>query len=77
MVEGGPSVAESFFAAGVADEVIIFQSAKILQDSGVNMPSGLAKIAQHAHYSIVEARDFGSDRLTVYRRAAVWPQDES
>lgn len=77
MVEGGPSIAESFFAAGVADEVIIFQSVKKLQVSCVNMPTGLAKIAQHAHYSTVEARDFGSDCLTVYRRAAVWPQDES
>lgn len=77
MVEGGPSIAESFFDAGVADEVIIFQSVKKLQVSCVNMPTGLAKIAQHAHYSFVEARDFGSDRLTVYRRAAVWPQDES
>jgi diaminohydroxyphosphoribosylaminopyrimidine deaminase/5-amino-6-(5-phosphoribosylamino)uracil reductase len=77
MVEGGPTVAESFFKAGVVDEVLIFQSAKILQISCMNMPVGLAKIAQHAHYSIVEARDFGSDCLTVYRRAAVWPQDES
>jgi diaminohydroxyphosphoribosylaminopyrimidine deaminase/5-amino-6-(5-phosphoribosylamino)uracil reductase len=77
LVEGGPTVAESFFDAGVADEVFIFQSAKKLQVSSVNMPAGLAKIAQHAHYSTVEARDFGSDRLTAYRRAAVWPHDES
>ncbi len=77
MVEGGPLVAESFYKADVVDEVNIFQSAKILRVSSMNLPTGLAKITQHAHYSIVEARDFDSDRLTVYRRAAVWPQGES
>ncbi|MEJ2123703.1 MAG: RibD family protein [Alphaproteobacteria bacterium] len=71
MVEGGPSVTESFFRADLADEVIIFQSAEILRVPGLNMPAGLAQIAELPHYSIVETRNFGSDRMTAYRRTAV------
>src|SRR4029079_17055486 len=70
LVEGGPTVARAFLDADLIDEAVIYQGAKRVGEDGL-MPFvslGLDRITSSGHYTQVEARSFGPDRMTHWRR---------
>lgn len=68
--EGGPRVASSLIAQGLADEVMIFSAAKSLGRAGLAGldPRALAALCDPTRYVKVEQRQVGEDRLTRYER---------
>ncbi len=69
LVEGGPTIAEAFLAAGLADEVVIGRGTETLGERG-RKPlghQGLEALADTAHWQVANERRLGDDRLTVYR----------
>jgi diaminohydroxyphosphoribosylaminopyrimidine deaminase/5-amino-6-(5-phosphoribosylamino)uracil reductase len=70
LVEGGPTVARAFLDAGLIDEAVIYQGAKPVGRDGL-MPfvsDGLDRVVSSGHFTQVEARAFGPDRMTHWRR---------
>jgi diaminohydroxyphosphoribosylaminopyrimidine deaminase/5-amino-6-(5-phosphoribosylamino)uracil reductase len=70
LVEGGPSVARAFLDADLIDEAVIYQGPKRAGDDGL-MPfvsEGLDRLVASGHFTQVEARSFGPDRMTLWRR---------
>jgi diaminohydroxyphosphoribosylaminopyrimidine deaminase/5-amino-6-(5-phosphoribosylamino)uracil reductase len=70
LVEGGPTVARAFLDADLIDEVVIFQGVKRAGEDGL-MPfvtEGLDRVTASRHFTQVEARSFGPDRMTHWRR---------
>src|SRR6476620_3723422 len=70
LVEGGPSVAQVFLAADLVDEAIIYQGAK---PAGIDVllpfvSEGLDRLSEGGHFTLVESRQFGPDRMTKWRR---------
>jgi diaminohydroxyphosphoribosylaminopyrimidine deaminase/5-amino-6-(5-phosphoribosylamino)uracil reductase len=68
--EGGPRVAESLLAAGLADEVIIHKSIKPLGRPGRPALTSAARAALEngARYRMIESRMLGADQMTRYAR---------
>lgn len=68
--EGGPRVASSLIREGLADEVIIFTSAKSLGRAGLAGldPRAASTLCDPSRYAKVETRQVGEDRLTRYEK---------
>lgn len=69
LIEGAPSVAQSFLAADLVDEVVLFRGPKTLGDTGF-APLGDRGLAPFdgAGWSRVRERAIGPDTMIVYRR---------
>jgi diaminohydroxyphosphoribosylaminopyrimidine deaminase/5-amino-6-(5-phosphoribosylamino)uracil reductase len=70
LIEGGPAVAESFVAADLVDEAVIYQSPNPVGDGGL-MPfggEGLDRLSKNGHFTLIATRTFGPDRMTLLRR---------
>jgi diaminohydroxyphosphoribosylaminopyrimidine deaminase / 5-amino-6-(5-phosphoribosylamino)uracil reductase len=70
LVEGGPSVARAFLDADFVDEIVIYQGPKPVGGDGL-LPfvgDGLDRITSTGHFTQIEARAFGPDRMTWWRR---------
>ena len=70
LVEGGPTVARAFLDADLIDEAVIYWGAKPVGQDGL-MPfvnEGLDRVVASGHFTQVEARSFGPDRMTHWRR---------
>jgi diaminohydroxyphosphoribosylaminopyrimidine deaminase/5-amino-6-(5-phosphoribosylamino)uracil reductase len=70
LVEGGPSVARAFLDADLVDEVVIYQGANPAGADGL-MPfvnEGLDLLTAIGHFTQVQSRSFGPDRMTAWRR---------
>jgi diaminohydroxyphosphoribosylaminopyrimidine deaminase/5-amino-6-(5-phosphoribosylamino)uracil reductase len=70
LVEGGPSVAQVFLASDLIDEAIIYRGAKPAGADGLLpfVSEGLDWLTEAGHFTLVEAREFGPDRMTKWRR---------
>jgi len=70
LVEGGPSVAQVFLAADLVDEAIIYQGAKPAGIDGLLpfVSEGLDRLSEGGHFTLVESRQLGPDRMTKWRR---------
>ena len=71
LVEGGPSVAASFLAAGLVDEAVLFQSQSAIDGPGIR-PEGLGALAEPQQFRLYQQNLVGADELTVYRRTQFW-----
>lgn len=69
LVEGGPSVARAFLDADLVDEAVIYQGAKTVGDGIMPFVSdGLDRVTASGHFTRLDARSFGPDRMTLWRR---------
>ena len=70
LVEGGPRVAASFWNAGFADEIYIYQGCDSAGSDGIKpfAAHGVGEIVKSVHYEKDETRALGRDTLCVYRR---------
>ena len=70
LVEGGPSVAQVFLAADLVDEAIIYQGTNAAGIDGLLpfVSEGLDRLSEGGHFTLVESRQFGPDRMTKWRR---------
>ena len=73
LVEGGPTLAASFVAAGLADEAVFFQAAAVLSGPGIKPKAGLAEFAHHEQYKLAGHQCVGGDCMLTYRRTEFWP----
>ncbi|MGV8911530.1 MAG: bifunctional diaminohydroxyphosphoribosylaminopyrimidine deaminase/5-amino-6-(5-phosphoribosylamino)uracil reductase RibD [Rhodoglobus sp.] len=70
-VEGGPTIASAFIAAGLADELLIYLAPKLLGGPKVALSDlGVSTMAEAKDLSITELRPLGNDVLIVARPAA-------
>jgi len=69
LVEGGPTIAEAFLAAGLVDEVVIGRGTETLGERGRKPlgAHGLEALGDTARWQVANERMIGDDRLTVYR----------
>jgi diaminohydroxyphosphoribosylaminopyrimidine deaminase/5-amino-6-(5-phosphoribosylamino)uracil reductase len=70
LIEGGPQVARAFLDADLIDEAVIYQGPKPAGPDGL-MPfvsEGLDPVTSSGHFMRLEARSFGPDRMTWWRR---------
>lgn len=72
LVEGGPAMAASFFAAGLVDEAIFFQAAAKLTRPAIKPLAGLAEFAQDERYHLARSQCIGDDCMISYRRKTFW-----
>jgi diaminohydroxyphosphoribosylaminopyrimidine deaminase/5-amino-6-(5-phosphoribosylamino)uracil reductase len=72
LVEGGPSVAAGFFAAGLVDEAVFFQAAAKLTGRTIQPQAGLAEFANDERYSLAGNQCIGVDCMISYRRKEFW-----
>jgi diaminohydroxyphosphoribosylaminopyrimidine deaminase/5-amino-6-(5-phosphoribosylamino)uracil reductase len=70
LVEGGPSVARAFLDADLIDEAVIYQGPKPAGPDGLLpfVSEGLDPVTASGHFMQLEARSFGPDRMTWWRR---------
>lgn len=70
MVEGGPAVASSFVAAGVADAAVIFRATKTIGENGISALRGqpLSSLTGATGMHVVTDEPCGLDRVTIYER---------
>jgi diaminohydroxyphosphoribosylaminopyrimidine deaminase/5-amino-6-(5-phosphoribosylamino)uracil reductase len=70
LVEGGPQVARAFLDADLIDEVVIYQGPRQAGADGLLpfVSEGLDPVTASGHFMQVEARVFGPDRMTWWRR---------
>jgi diaminohydroxyphosphoribosylaminopyrimidine deaminase/5-amino-6-(5-phosphoribosylamino)uracil reductase len=70
LVEGGPQVARAFLDADLIDEVVIYQGPRHAGADGLLpfVSEGLDPVTASGHFMQVEARVFGPDRMTWWRR---------
>jgi len=70
LVEGGPSVAQSFLDAHLVDEAVIYTGPKSVGDEGVTPfgGEGLDRLVKNSHFTRIATRSFGPDRMTWWRR---------
>ena len=68
--EGGPSVAASLIAGGLADDVLLFTSPRPFGGDGVSALSGPARDTLRTAYRLVEERAVGDDLLRHWERAS-------
>ncbi|MBH0117397.1 bifunctional diaminohydroxyphosphoribosylaminopyrimidine deaminase/5-amino-6-(5-phosphoribosylamino)uracil reductase RibD [Salinibacterium sp. NG253] len=70
-VEGGPTIASAFIAAGLADELLIYLAPKLLGGPKVALGElGVSTMAEAKDLSITELRPLGNDVLIVARPVA-------
>jgi len=71
-VEGGPTIASAFVAAGLADELLIYLAPKLLGGPQVALGElGISTMAEAKNLSITELRQLGNDVLIVARPAKI------
>ncbi|MEZ5909053.1 MAG: bifunctional diaminohydroxyphosphoribosylaminopyrimidine deaminase/5-amino-6-(5-phosphoribosylamino)uracil reductase RibD [Hyphomicrobiaceae bacterium] len=72
LVEGGPHVAAAFLAAGVVDEVVVFQGGHAAGDEGMLpfVEQGLEIVRDNAQWRRCQSRMLIDDTMTVYRSRA-------
>ena len=70
LVEGGAQVARAFLDAGLIDEAVIYRGPKPVGSDGLLpfLNEGLDPIVASGHFTQTEARSFGPDRMTWWRR---------
>lgn len=70
MVEGGPTLAAAFVAGDLVDEAVLFHSAKIAGDDGIDALDGLPLTALTQSPRLPRARgeSVGADRYEVFAR---------
>jgi diaminohydroxyphosphoribosylaminopyrimidine deaminase/5-amino-6-(5-phosphoribosylamino)uracil reductase len=70
LVEGGPQVARAFLDADLVDEAVIYQGPKPAGADGILpfVSEGLDRLTSSGHFTKAEARSFGPDRMTWWRR---------
>jgi diaminohydroxyphosphoribosylaminopyrimidine deaminase/5-amino-6-(5-phosphoribosylamino)uracil reductase len=66
LVEGGAHIVASCLAAGIVDEVQIFQSPVVLGSAAVDAIAGMPLAGLGQHFRITAKETLGSDVLTVY-----------
>lgn len=69
MVEGGPTVAASFVGAGLADEVALFRSEKILGPNAIDALEGMKLEALTKGFWLRDSERLGVDVVEFYERA--------
>jgi diaminohydroxyphosphoribosylaminopyrimidine deaminase / 5-amino-6-(5-phosphoribosylamino)uracil reductase len=70
LIEGGPSVAHTFLDADLLDEVALYQGPKPVGPGGL-LPfvgDGLDRLTAGGHFTKVQSRSFGVDRMSLWRR---------
>jgi diaminohydroxyphosphoribosylaminopyrimidine deaminase/5-amino-6-(5-phosphoribosylamino)uracil reductase len=70
LVEGGPAVARAFLDADLIDEAVIYQGPKPAGPDAL-LPfvgEGLDRLVSGGYFTQAEARSFGRDRMTWWRR---------
>jgi diaminohydroxyphosphoribosylaminopyrimidine deaminase/5-amino-6-(5-phosphoribosylamino)uracil reductase len=69
LVEGGPTIAEAFVAADLADEVVIGRGTEVLGAAGRKPlgDGGLEVFEDGRRWRLAEDRMIGRDRITTYR----------
>jgi diaminohydroxyphosphoribosylaminopyrimidine deaminase/5-amino-6-(5-phosphoribosylamino)uracil reductase len=72
LVEGGPSVARAFLDEDLIDEVVIYQGPEPAGDDALKPfgNEGLDRLTGSGHFTQVESRAFGPDRMTSWHRKA-------
>ncbi|MDJ0512122.1 MAG: bifunctional diaminohydroxyphosphoribosylaminopyrimidine deaminase/5-amino-6-(5-phosphoribosylamino)uracil reductase RibD [Methyloceanibacter sp.] len=70
LIEGGPSVAETFVDADLVDEAVIYQGPNPVGEAGLTPfgGEGLDRFAGNGHFKRIAARNIGPDRMTRWRR---------
>jgi diaminohydroxyphosphoribosylaminopyrimidine deaminase / 5-amino-6-(5-phosphoribosylamino)uracil reductase len=70
LVEGGPSVARALLEAELIDEAAIYQGQRKVGEAGLQpfVTEGLDRLTASGHFTLVDSRAFGSDRMTRWRR---------
>jgi diaminohydroxyphosphoribosylaminopyrimidine deaminase/5-amino-6-(5-phosphoribosylamino)uracil reductase len=70
LVEGGPRVARALLDADLIDEVVIYQGPRQAGVDGLLpfVSEGLDPVTTSGHFMQIEARMFGPDRMTWWRR---------
>jgi len=70
LVEGGPQLARAFLDADLIDEAVIYQGPKPAGPDGLLpfVSEGLDPVTSSGHFMRLEARSFGPDRMTWWRR---------
>ena len=70
LVEGGPSVARAFLDADLIDEAVIYQGRKPAGPDGLLpfVSEGLDRVTASGHFTRLDTRSFGPDRMTWWRR---------
>jgi diaminohydroxyphosphoribosylaminopyrimidine deaminase/5-amino-6-(5-phosphoribosylamino)uracil reductase len=70
LVEGGPSVAHVFLNADLIDEAVIYQGTVPAGVDGLLpfVSEGLDRLTETGHFTLVQSRKFGPDRMTMWRR---------
>jgi diaminohydroxyphosphoribosylaminopyrimidine deaminase / 5-amino-6-(5-phosphoribosylamino)uracil reductase len=70
LVEGGPSVARALLEADLVDEAAIYQGQRPVGEGGLQpfVTEGLDRLTASGHFTLVDSRAFGSDRMTRWRR---------
>jgi diaminohydroxyphosphoribosylaminopyrimidine deaminase/5-amino-6-(5-phosphoribosylamino)uracil reductase len=70
MVEGGPTLAAAFRAAGLVDEAVLFRSPKVVGADGIDALDGLSLTAltQSPQLTRVSSESFGADRCEIFER---------
>jgi diaminohydroxyphosphoribosylaminopyrimidine deaminase/5-amino-6-(5-phosphoribosylamino)uracil reductase len=70
LVEGGPSVARAFLDADLIDEAVIYQGPRPAGPDGLLplVSEGLDRLTASGNFTQREARPFGLDRMTWWRR---------
>jgi diaminohydroxyphosphoribosylaminopyrimidine deaminase/5-amino-6-(5-phosphoribosylamino)uracil reductase len=70
LVEGGPSVARALLEADLIDEAAIYQGKKPVGEGGLLpfVTEGLDRLTTSGHFTRVNTRSFGPDRMTWWRR---------
>jgi diaminohydroxyphosphoribosylaminopyrimidine deaminase/5-amino-6-(5-phosphoribosylamino)uracil reductase len=70
LVEGGPSVAHVLLDAGLVDEAVIYHGSSPAGSEGL-LPfgsEGLDRLTESGHFTLMDERTFGPDRMTWWQR---------
>ena len=70
LVEGGPSVARALLDADLIDEAALYQGPRAVGEGGLQpvVTAGLDRVTASGHFSLIDSRAFGQDRMTRWRR---------
>jgi diaminohydroxyphosphoribosylaminopyrimidine deaminase/5-amino-6-(5-phosphoribosylamino)uracil reductase len=69
LVEGGPTVAAAFVAAGLVDEAALFHSQKVLGQDGIDALEGLRLDALTSEMTSLGREPVGEDSVELFERA--------
>jgi diaminohydroxyphosphoribosylaminopyrimidine deaminase/5-amino-6-(5-phosphoribosylamino)uracil reductase len=70
MVEGGPTVAAGFVAAGLVDEVALLRGANDIGAGGIDPLEGMPLAALTEGMTALGSETLGPDTLELYERSA-------